>query len=446
MHELTSVLDRLESNRSLLRSGAYYELLEHLWAPDAEAPGIGRLGPHAAEAVPALVAWLARDNAPDRGRAAFLLALLAEATDEGGERPLHAAISESLPAFLDAFDGSGADDADSNLQSSDPALYESLLFLVSHFGEDADSIIPRLAEVLGAENRGMHAVKRVFDTEASRPEHSRAISTFLGGRASYEAGEDRLALCRSTLACPSCHGALDFEEDEIECAGCATKYAWHDDIPDLVPSGQSTPSEFPAELVDMYEKGTRPRFVSLMSGDWTSVVDRSIEADYIRRHLTPVPGPVLDLACGAGGITQLVADAVGAARILALDYSVPMLGACAGAIPHVIPVRGDSSSLPIADGSLGGANCSDALQALPDPEAAIREVARCLRPGAPFTCFTFREGPGPYAYFQSRLSAHRRHLFTDAAIHEAAERAGLEVTDMSGPSQAVFFTARKLPS
>jgi ubiquinone/menaquinone biosynthesis C-methylase UbiE len=151
----------------------------------------------------------------------------------------------------------------------------------------------------------------------------------------------------------------------------------------------------------------------------------------------------VDLACGAGGWTQRLTDWVGPKRVIGVDYSLSMLRACQKRLPQVTLVRGSASCLPFATSSLGGMNCSDALQALPDPAAAFAEASRCLRPGAPFTVFTFRESDGPYAYFQHRFPAWPRRLFLPDQIRDMAEAAGMDIVDMGGPAQALFFTARK---
>jgi ubiquinone/menaquinone biosynthesis C-methylase UbiE len=106
-------------------------------------------------------------------------------------------------------------------------------------------------------------------------------------------------------------------------------------------------------------------------------------------------------------------------------------------------VRGSSSALPIASDSLGAVNCSDALQALPDPQQAILEIARCMRPGASFTGFTFLEASWPYSYFQHRLHYAKRHLFTLDELKRFLEIGKLKIVDIMVIERAIFFTAKK---
>jgi ubiquinone/menaquinone biosynthesis C-methylase UbiE len=138
-----------------------------------------------------------------------------------------------------------------------------------------------------------------------------------------------------------------------------------------------------------------------------------------------------------------VASVAGADRVIALDYSLAMLEAVGVRVPRVTRVHGSASTLPFADGVLGGINCSDALQALPDPDAAVREVARTLMVGATFTCFTMLDGPVPYRYFQARFPDHARTRFTVAGLEALVRSAGLELVDLVTVGSGVFFAARK---
>jgi ubiquinone/menaquinone biosynthesis C-methylase UbiE len=123
-----------------------------------------------------------------------------------------------------------------------------------------------------------------------------------------------------------------------------------------------------------------------------------------------------------------------------------MLAEARALLPQVRFVRGDASRLPFADGALGWANCFNALQVLPNPESAIREVGRCLRKDAVLTCFSFRRAPrGVYRYFQSRFErAAKVRSFREDDIRRWLRNAGMTATDFGGPDLCLFFTARKL--
>jgi ArsR family transcriptional regulator len=89
-----------------------------------------------------------------------------------------------------------------------------------------------------------------------------------------------------------------------------------------------------------------------------------------------------DLGCGAGQVSRLFAPFV--ARVIAVDASAQMLQAARRRLHDVGNVelrRGDLEDLPIDSGTLDAAAMMLVLHHLPDPERALAEAARALRPG-----------------------------------------------------------------
>ena len=89
----------------------------------------------------------------------------------------------------------------------------------------------------------------------------------------------------------------------------------------------------------------------------------------------------LDAGCGAGTYSRMMAMA--GQEVLGLDYSEPSL-ARARARPSqasISWIAGNVTNLPISSGVCDGAICFGVLQALSDPERAISELARVVRPG-----------------------------------------------------------------
>jgi len=99
----------------------------------------------------------------------------------------------------------------------------------------------------------------------------------------------------------------------------------------------------------------------------------------------------LDAGCGVGDRTLILAAAVGAAgRVTGLDHSTERLAAArasAGGTTPVAPVHlvaGDIRTLPFDDGSFDWVWSADVLWphlVIDDPVAAVRELARIVRPG-----------------------------------------------------------------
>jgi ubiquinone/menaquinone biosynthesis C-methylase UbiE len=112
------------------------------------------------------------------------------------------------------------------------------------------------------------------------------------------------------------------------------------------------------------------------------VQDRLLELARLR------PGErVIDVACGTGLVTLAAAIAVGpSGAVLGTDLSAAMVmraraGVAEKAVANVQFARADAESLEATTGAFDAALCSLGLMYMPDPEAAIRELFRVLRPG-----------------------------------------------------------------
>ncbi len=113
-----------------------------------------------------------------------------------------------------------------------------------------------------------------------------------------------------------------------------------------------------------------------------------------------VPGPrVLDLGIGPGTSALEMARADGGKRHLGLDRSAAMLRRAARAARReglALPlVQGDALALPLRDGALDGVTGHSLLYLLPDPDAALAELRRVLRPGGRLAFLEPRDGAVP---------------------------------------------------
>jgi malonyl-CoA O-methyltransferase len=87
---------------------------------------------------------------------------------------------------------------------------------------------------------------------------------------------------------------------------------------------------------------------------------------------------VLDAGCGRGAITRALLTACPSAAIVAMDLSPEMLW---HAPPAVETRRGSIQCLPFADGVFDVALCVEALEHALNPEGAVGELCRVVRPG-----------------------------------------------------------------
>jgi len=147
-------------------------------------------------------------------------------------------------------------------------------------------------------------------------------------------------------------------------------------------------------------------------------------------HLTALLGLldeswiVGDLGCGTGQVAAALAPHV--RRVIAVDESTAMLQAARQRLrelPNVELRRGRLESLPIDDGELDAVTCVLVLHHLPDPERAIAEAARVLRPGGRLLLTDMvphdREG------YRQRMG-HAWLGFSESQVVRFLERAGFE--------------------
>ena len=120
---------------------------------------------------------------------------------------------------------------------------------------------------------------------------------------------------------------------------------------------------------------------------------------------------VLDLACGPGTNLARLERAVGpGGRIIAFDYNTGMLSRTREAAAreewrNVDAVQGDAAHMRLPDDSLDGALCTLGLSAMPQPELAIRQVHRCLKPEGRLVVLDAKLAEGTWSVFNPLLRA-----------------------------------------
>jgi ubiquinone/menaquinone biosynthesis C-methylase UbiE len=98
----------------------------------------------------------------------------------------------------------------------------------------------------------------------------------------------------------------------------------------------------------------------------------------------PRPGMrILDLACGPGTLSRLLADAVSPdGDVVGVDLAPGMIAvASAAGIPNAEFEVMDIETLTFGDAMFDGAVCGHGLQFVPDLGRALREARRVLKPG-----------------------------------------------------------------
>jgi ubiquinone/menaquinone biosynthesis C-methylase UbiE len=121
---------------------------------------------------------------------------------------------------------------------------------------------------------------------------------------------------------------------------------------------------------------------------WVEAPHPFITRSRLREILDPKPGErILEVGPGTGYYTLDVAEWVGSeGGVDILDIQRDMLDhtmrrAAERAIENITPIEADAGAMPYEDGTFDAAFLVTVLGEVPDQDAAVRELARVLRPG-----------------------------------------------------------------
>ncbi len=102
----------------------------------------------------------------------------------------------------------------------------------------------------------------------------------------------------------------------------------------------------------------------------------------------------LDIGCGPGALTGALARRLGAANVVACDPSEQFVAECGRRHPGVEVSVGRAEALPVESGSCDVAMAQLVLHFVADPDGAVREARRVVRPGGTIAAcvWDFAEG------------------------------------------------------
>jgi ArsR family transcriptional regulator len=174
------------------------------------------------------------------------------------------------------------------------------------------------------------------------------------------------------------------------------------------------------------------RYFAANAGEWDSiralhVAEAAVEAAMVEALGPRVFDSLLDLGTGTGRLLELFAPLY--RRAIGIDASNDMLAVARAnldraGVGHAQVRLGDIHHLPFAKNSFDVVTVHQVLHYLNDPERALAEAARVLRPGGRLLVVDF--APHDLEFLRER-HAHRRLGFAHQAMRQWLEAPGLSL-------------------
>lgn len=117
-------------------------------------------------------------------------------------------------------------------------------------------------------------------------------------------------------------------------------------------------------------------------------------------HVHP-PARIVDVGCGPGALTSVLASRLGASSVTAIDPSEPFVAAVRERLPGVTVLQGSAEQLPFPDGAFDAALSQLVVHFMADPARGIAEMVRVTRPGGTVGACVWdtENGRAPHAVF-----------------------------------------------
>ena len=183
------------------------------------------------------------------------------------------------------------------------------------------------------------------------------------------------------LRCPRCNGALRRTDAGFDCGakGCGASLPIRDGV--LVVSAALADDNKIA--ADFYNSKLWPKVRFWERIFWVLNGGERRARDMVLGHLPKSPGlRLLDVAIGDGVYTSWLPEDW---SIVGIDISASQLAACQRLNPgrDLRLVLGEAEDMPFRDREFDAVLSNGGFNHFNDPEAALREMARVAKPGAP---------------------------------------------------------------
>jgi SAM-dependent methyltransferase len=203
----------------------------------------------------------------------------------------------------------------------------------------------------------------------------------------------RCPACRSTLQLDAGRthrddaDAQDIVSGSLECAACGKRYAVDDGIPRLLAaSAQESERRWTASRFGYLWAQSSPRPSTELEPYHFEKLEAAV-------RLTPARGTILDAGCGEGKDLANVARRPGV-EVVGVELSdggVATSETRTRALPNAHVIQGDLRAIPLADDTFDLVYSYGVVHHLTPPDAAIREMVRVARPGAPVVIYVYED-------------------------------------------------------
>jgi len=151
---------------------------------------------------------------------------------------------------------------------------------------------------------------------------------------------------------------------------------------------------------------------------WMGRWSRLVAAEFLAWLNMPPSLRWLDVCCGSGILTETIADQAAPAAVMGIDQSPQQIEFARQnrARPSITYQAGDAMSLPFPESSFDIVVCGLGLNFIPNPQRAVEEFRRVVRPGGIIAAYVWDYADG----------ARFLREFWDAAIAIDPEAAVLD--------------------
>lgn len=192
---------------------------------------------------------------------------------------------------------------------------------------------------------------------------------------------------------------------------------------DQAPKEEHTMPDVYAKITEIAPE-TQERLVDVLEMRVTDQRQRAMWEAYLSEIEFPPAAKVLEIGCGTGAVSRMVAQWPGVAHVLGVDPSPVFIAkarALAQGIPNLAFEEGDGRSLRLHQEAYDAVIVHQALSHVPQPEQLIAEAFRVLRPTGWLAVFdgdyaTATVATGEFDPLEACVNAFRMHFVHDPWI------------------------------